>query len=200
MIKGYARVSSLSQKLERQIVTLREAGCEIIYQDKASGKDLNRSEYQKMKAELQPGDCVVFTSLDRLSRNYNDTSSEWKSITQDKCCDIKVLDMPILDTTTSTSGLTGKVITNIVIQLLAYCSNIERKKIRERQSQGIAVARAKGVKFGRSVKLSKEQFLFYYDRYENKAISVSQLCKELNISRKTFYNLKAKYIATEDDQ
>ncbi len=101
--------------------------------------------------------------------------------------------MPILDTTTSTSGLTGKVITNIVIQLLAYCSNIEREKIRERQSQGIAVARAKGVKFGRTVKLSKEQFLFHYDRYQKGESSVSQLCKDLGISRKTFYNLKDRY-------
>ena len=197
---GYARVSSKDQNLERQIVALQKEGCEKIYQDKCSGKDINRPEYKKMLSELNTGDCVVFASLDRLSRNYDDTSNQWKLITNEKGCDIKILDMPILDTTTSTSGLTGKVITNIVIQLLAYCSNIERKKIRERQSQGIAVARAKGVKFGRSVKLSKEQFLFYYDRYENKAISVSQLCKELNISRKTFYNLKAKYIATEDDQ
>lgn len=197
---GYARVSSKDQNLERQIVALKKEGCEKIYQDKCSGKDINRPEYQKMLSELNTGDCVVFASLDRLSRNYEDTSNQWKLITNEKGCDIKILDMPILDTTTSTSGLTGKVITNIVIQLLAYCSNIEREKIRERQSQGIAVARAKGVKFGRSVKLSKEQFIFYYDRYVNGDCSVSQLCKDLGISRKTFYNLKAKYITTEDDQ
>lgn len=191
---GYARVSSKDQNLERQIVALQKEGCEKIYQDKCSGKDINRPEYQKMLSELNTGDCVVFASLDRLSRNYDDTSNQWNLITNEKGCDIKILDMPILDTTTSTSGLTGKVITNIVIQLLAYCSNIEREKIRERQSQGIAVARAKGVKFGRSVKLSKEQFLFYYDRYVNGAYSVSQLCKELGISKKTFYNLKNRYI------
>ena len=138
---GYARVSSKDQNLERQIVALQKEGCQKIYQDKCSGKDLNRLEYQKMLSELNSGDCVVFTSLDRLSRNYDDTSNQWKFITNEKGCDIKILDMPILDTTTSTSGLTGKVITNIVIQLLSYCSNIEREKIRERQSQGIAVAK-----------------------------------------------------------
>lgn len=190
---GYARVSSKDQNLERQIVALQKEGCKKIYQDKCSGKDLNRPEYQKMLSELNIGDCVVFASLDRLSRNYDDTSNQWKFITNEKGCDIKILDMPILDTTTSTSGLTGKVITNIVIQLLSYCSNIEREKIRERQSQGIAVAKAKGVKFGRTVKLSKEQFLFHYDRYQKSASSVSQLCKDLGISRKTFYNLKDRY-------
>ncbi len=193
---GYARVSSKDQNLERQIVALQKEGCKKIYQDKCSGKELNRPEYQKMLSELNTGDCVVFASLDRLSRNYDDTSNQWKLITNEKGCDIKILDMPILDTTASTSGLTGKVITNIVIQLLAYCSNIEREKIRERQSQGIAVARAKGVKFGRTVKLSKEQFLFHYDRYQKGACSVSQICKELDISRKTFYNLKSRYIKT----
>lgn len=183
---GYARVSSKDQNIERQIVALQKEGCEKIYQDKCSGKDINRPEYQKMLSELNTGDIVVFASLDRLSRNYDDTSNQWKVITNEKGCDIKILDMSILDTTTSTSGLTGKVISNIVIQLLAYCSNIEREKIRERQAQGIAVARAKGVKFGRSVKLSKEQFLYHYDRLQNGTLSVSHLCNELDISRKTF--------------
>ena len=194
MIRGYCRVSSKDQNLERQIVALRESGCEIIYQDKASGKDMNRPEYQRMKKELQPGDCVVVASLDRLSRNYDDTSAEWKSITQDLGCDIKVLDMPILDTTVKTVGLTGKVITNIVIELLAYCANVERDKIRERQTAGIKVAKTRGVKFGRTVSLSKEQFLYHYDRLQDGIMSVTQLCSQLGISRKTFYNLKDKYI------
>ena len=194
MIGGYCRVSSKDQNLERQIVALRESGCEIIYQDKASGKDMNRPEYQRMKKELQPGDCVVVASLDRLSRNYDDTSAEWKSITQDLGCDIKVLDMPILDTTVKTVGLTGKVITNIVIELLAYCANVEWDKIRERQTAGIKVAKTRGVKFGRTVSLSKEQFLYHYDRLQDGIMSVTQLCSQLGISRKTFYNLKDKYI------
>ena len=191
---GYCRVSSRDQNLERQIVALKAAGCEIIYQDKASGKDLNRPAYQKMLNELKPGDCVVFSSLDRLSRNYDDTSSQWKLITQEKRCDIKILDMPILDTTSKTSGLTGKVITNIVIELMAYCANLEREKIKDRQAAGIKVAKTRGVKFGRTLSLSKEQFLFHYDRLQYGTLSVSQLCKELGISRKTFYNLKEKYI------
>ena len=195
MIRGYARVSARDQNLERQIVALREAGCETIYQDKASGKDLNRPEYQKMKAELQPGDCVVLASLDRLSRNYKDTSSEWKSITQEKGCDIKVLDMPILDTKSNQAGLTGKVITNIVIELLAYCANIERDKIKDRQTAGIKLAKSRGVKFGRTVSLSKEQFLYHYDSLQKGNISVTKLCEQLGISRKTFYNLKDKYIS-----
>ncbi|MDY6419913.1 MAG: recombinase family protein [Succinivibrio dextrinosolvens] len=191
---GYCRVSSRDQNLERQIVELKSAGCETIYQDKSSGKDLNRPAYQKMLTELKPGDCVVFSSLDRLSRNYDDTSSQWKLITQEKRCDIKILDMPILDTTSQTSGLTGKVITNIVIELMAYCANLEREKIKDRQAAGIKVAKTRGVKFGRTLSLSKEQFLFHYDRLQYGTLSVSQFCKELGISRKTFYNLKEKYI------
>ena len=191
---GYCRVSSRDQNLERQIVELKSAGCENIYQDKSSGKDLNRPAYQKMLTELKPGDCVVFSSLDRLSRNYDDTSSQWKLITQEKRCDIKILDMPILDTTSQTSGLTGKVITNIVIELMAYCANLEREKIKDRQAAGIKVAKTRGVKFGRTLSLSKEQFLFHYDRLQYGTLSVSQFCKELGISRKTFYNLKEKYI------
>lgn len=194
MIRGYCRVSAKDQNLERHIVALREAGCEIIYQDKASGKDLNRPEYQKMKEALQPGDCVVLASLDRLSRNYNDTSSEWKSITQEKRCDIKVLDMPILDTKSNQAGLTGKVITNIVIELLAYCANIERDKIKDRQTEGIKLAKTRGVKFGRTISLSKEQFLYHFDRLQNGDLSVTKLCQQFGISRKTFYNLKNKYI------
>ena len=102
--------------------------------------------------------------------------------------------MPILDTTSKTSGLTGKVITNIVIELMAYCANLEREKIKDRQAAGIKVAKTRGVKFGRTLSLSKEQFLFHYDRLQYGTLSVSQLCKELGISRKTFYNLKEKYI------
>lgn len=191
---GYARVSSKDQNLDRQLVALQNEGCEKIYQDKCSGKDLNRPEFQKMLSELNKGDLVVICSLDRLSRNYDETSAQWQNITIDRECDIKVLDMPILDTTVKTNALTSKVITNIVIQLLAYCSNVEREKIRERQAQGIEIARSKGVRFGRSIKISKEQFLYHYDRFMNGSISVSQICKKLDISRKTFYNLKDRYL------
>lgn len=191
---GYARVSSKDQNLDRQLVALQNEGCEKIYQEKCSGKDLNRPEFQKMLSELNKGDLVIICSLDRLSRNYDETSAQWKNITIDHECDIKVLDMPILDTTVKNTGLTSKVITNIVIQLLAYCSNVEREKIRERQAQGIAIARSKGVRFGRTIKISKEQFLYHYDRFTNGSISVSQICKELGISRKSFYNFKDRYL------
>ena len=191
---GYARVSSKDQNLDRQIVALQKEGCEKIYQDKCSGKDLNRPEFQRMLSELNKGDLVIICSLDRLSRNYDETSAQWQNITIDHECDIKVLDMPILDTTIKNTGLTSKVITNIVIQLLAYCANVEREKIKERQAQGISIARSKGIKFGRSIKISKEQFLYHYDRYIKGAISVAQICKDLDITRKTFYNMKDRYL------
>ncbi len=140
---------------------------------------------------------MVLASLDRLSRNYDETSSQWKFITQEKGCDIRVLDMPILDTTATTAGLTGKVITNIVIELLAYCANVERDKIKERQAAGIKLAKTRGVKFGRTVRLSGEQFLYHYDRLQHGTLSVTQLCRELKISRKTFYNLKDKYLVAQ---
>ena len=183
---GYCRVSSRDQNLERQIVALKAAGCEIIYQDKASGKDLNRPAYQKMLNELKPGDCVVFSSLDRLSRNYDDTSSQWKLITQEKRCDIKILDMPILDTRRE-KNLLGTLISDLVLVLLSYVAESEYHSIHQRQAEGIAAAKARGVHFGRMPKPLPDNFQEVYQKWKHKKISVAKAAEECGMPQTTFY-------------
>ena len=148
MIYAYARVSTKEQNLDRQLEELKKY-TDKIYQEKQSGKDFeSRIIYQKMKKKLSAGDLLIIASLDRLGRNYEQIISEWKDITN-KGCDIQVLDMPILNTKNGVDGLDGKFISNLVLQILAYVSQKEREKIKERQKQGIRIAKEKGVKFGR---------------------------------------------------
>lgn len=163
MIYGYARVSTKEQKLDRQLMELNKIGCEKIYQEKQSGKDFeSRTVYQQLKRKLKDGDLLVILSLDRLGRNYQEILDEWESITY-KGCDIQVLDMPILNTKNGVEGLDGKFISNLVLQILAYVSQKEREKIKERQRQGIDSAMARGVKFGRPQEYSSLTKLCIYD-------------------------------------
>ena len=163
MIYGYARVSSKEQNLDRQITELNNVGCEKIFQEKQSGKDFeSRNIYQKMKKKLSGGDLLIILSIDRLGRNYQEILDEWKYITN-KGCDIQVIDMPILNTQNGVEGLDGKFISNLVLQILAYVSQKEREKIKERQKQGIKCAMEKGVKFGRPSILDLEDEYFLFD-------------------------------------
>lgn len=147
MIYGYARVSTKEQNLDRQLVELRKY-TNTIYADKESGKNFDRPEYQKLMKKLKKNDVLVIKSIDRLGRNYDLILEQWRIITHEKQADIKVLDIPLLDTTKN-NGLTGKFISDLVLQILSYVAENERTNIRQRQAEGIRIAKAKGVKFGR---------------------------------------------------
>lgn len=147
---GYVRVSSTDQNIVRQMVALQLEGItkENIFIDKQSGKDFDRDGYKALKRRLKNGDCIFVQSIDRFGRNYDEIISEWKDITSRIGADIVVLDMPLLNTR-SKNDLIGKLISDIVLQLLSFVAETERTKIRQRQAEGIAIAKAKGKKFGR---------------------------------------------------
>lgn len=148
---GYARVSAKDQNLARQLDALRRFPVEerFIYADSASGKDFHRPAYARLMRAMRPGDVMVVKSIDRLGRNYDDIIEQWRIITKRMGCAIVVLDMPLLDTRKQAEGLTGAFIADLVLQILSYVAQIERENIKQRQAEGIAAAKARGVRFGR---------------------------------------------------
>lgn len=195
MIYGYARVSTKEQNLERQLQALKPL-CDEIYQDKESGKNTDRDGLQELLSKLKTDDVVIIHSLDRLSRDYADTSKLWREITEVKKAHIKVLDMDILDTTKTNTVLEGKLISDIVLKLLSYVAQKEREKIKERQKQGIAIARANGkyANVGRKAKLNKEVFIVFDNKVKNeKGYTVAKACNELKITPTSFYRFRAKW-------
>lgn len=183
---GYVRVSSKEQNEGRQINSMENEKVDKIYMDKQSGKDFERKGYQKMLSELKEGDVVILHSLDRLGRNYDAIIEEWRKITKEIKADIKVLDMPLLDTTASTNDLTGKFLADMVLQVLSYASALERENIRKRQAEGIAIAKAQGKFKGRVKKtIDKELFDINYKRFKDGEITKVQFAKELDVSRPT---------------
>lgn len=148
---GYARVSTKEQNLDRQTTALLQFGIpdEMIFKDKASGKDFNRPAWEKLASTLCPGDVLVVKSIDRLGRNYDEIIDVWRGLVKVGSVDIVVLDMPLLDTRRREDNITGEFISDIVLQLLSYVAQVERENIRTRQAEGIAAAKARGVKFGR---------------------------------------------------
>ena len=148
---GYARVSSRDQNEERQIIALRgfPVRDEKIFIDKQSGKDFERPAYQRMVGSLEAGDTVVVKSIDRLGRNYNEIIEQWRILTHEHGVQMVVLDMPLLDTRQGQSDLTGRFIADLVLQILSYVAETERANIKQRQYEGIAAAKARGVRFGR---------------------------------------------------
>lgn len=148
MTYGYVRVSTREQNEERQMIAMREFGVDRVFLDKQSGKDFLRPQYQKLLRKLKKDDVLVIKSIDRLGRNYDDILVQWRGITKEKQAAIVVLDMPLLDTRQN-RDLTGTLIADIVLQLLSYVAQTEREFIRQRQKEGIAAAKARGVKFGR---------------------------------------------------
>lgn len=186
---GYARVSTVDQNEARQMEALREEGVEMIYMDKKSGKDFNRPEYQKMIASLKKGDVLVVHSIDRLGRNYEEIIAEWRKITKEIEADIIVQDMPLLNTTQN-KDLTGTLIADIVLQLLSYVAQRERENIRQRQKEGIAIAKAQGKYKGRAKKeINKELFDNTKLRWQNGEITKVQFAEIMGISRSTLYKL-----------
>lgn len=148
---AYARVSSREQNLDRQLDALRAFGVEdgAVYADKASGKDFERPAWHRLMGELRPGDVLAVKSIDRLGRDYAEILDVWRDVTKARGVFVVVLDMPVLDTREERDGITGVLIADIVLQLLSYVAQIERENIRQRQAEGIAAAKARGVSFGR---------------------------------------------------
>lgn len=151
LVFGYARVSTIDQKLHRQIDALTSFGVreELIFIDKASGKDFERPGWRLLMGNLCAGDLLVVTSIDRLGRNYDEILDQWRCITREIGADVVVLDMPLLDTRRGPGGLTGAFVADLVLQVLSYVAQVERENIKRRQAEGIAAAKARGVKFGR---------------------------------------------------
>lgn len=186
---GYVRVSTVDQNEARQIEAMKEDGVEKIYIDKKSGKDFNRPEYQKMIASLQKGDILVIHSIDRLGRNYEEIIAEWRKITKEIEADIVVQDMPLLNTTQN-KDLTGTLIADIVLQLLSYVAQRERENIRQRQKEGIAIAKAQGKYKGRAKKeIDKELFKETKRSWQRGEITKVQFAEIMGVSRSTLYKL-----------
>ncbi len=187
-IFGYIRVSTKEQYEDRQLLALRHFPVrdDRIFMDKLSGKDFNRPQYQKLLQKLKRGDILVVQSIDRLGRSYEEVLNQWRIITKEKQADIVVLDMPLLDTRQTGRDLMGTFVADLVLQILSYVAQTERKNIRQRQKEGIAAARLRGVKFGRPRKPVPELFFQLKEQWEKKEITSRQAAKTLHIAQDTF--------------
>ena len=186
-------MSATTQNEDRQILSLTEYGIKRanIYVDKQSGKDFKRPAYMRLMKKLNKGDVLVIKSIDRLGRNYDEIQEEWKRITKKKGADIVVLDMPLLDTTRS-KDLLGTFIADLVLQLLSFVAENERINIRQRQAEGIAAAKKRGVKFGRPAILKPENYEENYRLWKDKKISALQAADNCGISQSAFYRFAEK--------
>ena len=191
---GYCRVSSADQKEDRQVQAMLdlEINERDIFIDKLSGRNFDRPMYQAMKAQLRKGDLLVIKSIDRLGRNYKQIYDEWREITNEIGADIRVIDLPLLDTT-RTDGLIGQVISDIVLQLLGYVAEQERAFIKQRQAEGIACAKAKGKKLGRPAIEYPSNWIETYNTWKAKQITAREAMKRLGIKPTSFYKLVKYY-------
>ena len=187
-IYGYARVSATDQKMTRQLRALCEAGVpeENVYTDKRSGKDFDREGYRALVRALVPGDLVYVLSIDRLGRSYEEIHEEWRRLTRDCEVDVVILDMPILDTRRG-KDLLGTFLADVVLQVLSFVAENERACIRERQAQGIAAARERGVRFGRPMGRTTRSFRAWVECWERGETTVSEAARALGMCRSTFY-------------
>ncbi len=187
-IYGYVRVSTREQKEDRQLIALQTfpVSRKNIYTDKLSGKDFNRPQYQELLKRIQPGDLLVVKSIDRLGRNYEEILLQWRNLTKEKQADIVVLDMPLLDTRKSGNDLTGTFVADLVLQVLSYVAQTERENIHQRQMEGIAAAKLRGVQFGRPRKPVLELFWQLKSEWENKKITSREAARRLSIAQDTF--------------
>jgi len=185
---GYVRVSSKDQCEDRQLISLQQFPVQErnIYVDKMSGKDFERPQYKKLMRKVKAGDLIVVKSIDRLGRNYDEILNQWRVITKDKDVDIVVIDMPLLDTRTENKTLTKTFISDLVLQILSYVAQTERENTKQRQMEGIAAAKQRGVRFGRPRKKVPDNFDEVKDRYLNKEITSREAAKQLQIAQNTF--------------
>lgn len=193
-IYGYVRVSSTDQNEYRQMLALKKQNIanKNIYIDKLSGKDFNRPAYKKLIKKLKSGDLLYILSIDRLGRNYEEIQNQWRVLTKEIGADICVIDMPLLDTRQG-KDLMGTFIADLVLQILSFVAQNERENIRKRQLQGIAAAKAKGVRFGRPEKDIPPEFISLIKQWEKKKITLAEILNMCQISESTFYRRLREY-------
>ena len=185
---GYIRVSSTDQNEDRQRLAMKERAVpeKNIYADKQSGKDFDRPQYKRLVKRLRPGDLVYVLSIDRLGRNYEEIQRQWRMLTKEIGADICVIDMPLLDTR-SGKDLMGTFIADLVLQILSFVAQSERENIKKRQAQGIAAAKARGVRFGRPEAPLPEDFPAIAAAWEQGKLPLAEAVKRCNVSEATFY-------------
>lgn len=193
-IYGYVRVSTTDQNEDRQIIALKEAGVpeKNIYLDKLSGKNFERPQYKKLIEKLDNNSVLYIKSVDRLGRNYRDLSEQWRIITKEKGTDVVVVDMPILDTRRE-KNLLGTFISDLILSLLSYVSESEYQTIHQRQAEGIAAARAKGVRLGRPPRPLPENFADIYQQWKSGKLKTAEAAKQVNMPVSTFRYRAEKY-------
>lgn len=191
---GYIRVSSIDQNETRQLVAMNNKNIpkNRLYIDKQSGKDFNRPQYKKLVKKLKKGDLLYVLSIDRLGRNYEDIQKQWRILTKEIGIDICVIDMPLLDTRNG-KDLMGTFIADLVLQILSFVAQSERENIKKRQAEGIAAARARGVKFGRPEVPIPSDFEKIVKAWEQKRISFAEAIRRCNVSEATFYRRIREY-------
>ena len=193
-IYGYIRVSSKDQNEDRQLIALNEVGVERknIYLDKRSGKDFDRPQYKKLLRKLKKDDLLYIRSIDRLGRNYEEILQQWRVLTKEKGIDIVVLDMPLLDTRRG-KDLMGTFLSDIVLQVLSFVAENERTNIKQRQAEGIAAAKAKGVKFGRPPLPLPDNFYEIHKAWRSKKLTLKEAANACNMPVGTFYGKARKF-------
>ena len=193
-IYGYIRVSTREQNEDRQFIGLR--GMSIpdknIFLDKQSGKDFNRPQYKRLVKKLKPNDLLYIKSIDRLGRNYEEILEQWRILTKEKRIDIAVLDMPLLDTRRG-KDLMGTFLSDIVLQVLSFVAENERTNIRQRQAEGIAAAKARGVKFGRPPKPLPDNFCQIHQAWRGKKLTLDQAADACAMPISTFYRKAVQF-------
>ena len=193
-IYGYMRVSSKEQNEDRQKIALTEMGVpeKNIYMDKQSGKDFERTQYKRLLRKLNENSVLYIKSIDRLGRNYGELNEQWRIITKEKKADTVVIDMPLLDTRRE-KNLLGTFISDVVLALLSYVAENERTNIKQRQAEGIAAAKARGVKFGRPPLPIPQNFYQMHKDWRAGKITIEEAAKACNMCPKTFYSKAVKY-------
>ncbi len=191
---GYVRVSTREQNEDRQMIAMAEMDIpkQNIFLDKQSGKDFNRPQYKRLLKRLKENDVLYIKSIDRLGRNYDEILEQWRIITKVKKVDIVVIDMPILDTRRD-KNLIGTLVSDIFLQVLSFVAENERTTIRQRQAEGIAAVKARGVRFGRAPKPLPENFHEVYQRWKRKELTIEQAALECGMARSTFYDRAREY-------
>lgn len=196
---GYIRVSTKEQNEERQLIAMKELDVKLdkIFMDKQSGKDFERPQYRRLVKKLKKDDLLYIKSIDRLGRNYKEILEQWRILTKERGVDIVVLEMPLLDTRRG-KDLMGTFLSDIVLQVLSFVAENERTNIRQRQAEGIAAAKAKGVRFGRPETPLPENFWGMVSQWENKKIPLSDILEGCQISKATFYRRLQRYRKEEE--
>ena len=193
---GYVRVSSADQNEDRQMLAMGELKIpsQNIFTDKQSGKNFDRPAYKALAKKLRPGDLLYIKSIDRLGRNYDEIQNQWRILTKERGADIAVVDMPLLDTRNG-KDLMGTFIADLVLQILSFVAHSERDSIKKRQAEGIAAAKARGVRFGRPLKKPPENFAALAKQWERGKISFGELQTRTGLKRATLYRRLSEFRA-----